>query len=166
MKIYRFSYDGFVPQYQEHHYEYLEAFIHDDDYFADLIAACDGNSYMEKLLYDQRTRKREFFDTEGCIEDIKYGIWVFTSLDIDPMSLNHLDIVPPLWEADISDDAFGYDVDLRMISKISDIPGADCVGCFVPESEMMSISNIREVDSAYEGCPYDSFVKCFRTNRM
>lgn len=156
MKIYRFSYDGFEPKRQSHHYDYLAKFVLDDEFFEGELAKCGDNTYVEKVLCEQRSQEQEFF-ANGALSDIEYGIWVFTSRRFSRRSLNHLEKIPPLWEADIAEDVLAYDVDFHIRGSIADIPGAECVGCFLPAASCQGIENARKVPYRYEGAEYKDF---------
>lgn len=158
MKIYRFSYDGFEPKRQSHHYDYLAKFVLDDEFFERELAKCGGNAYVEKILREQRAREQEFF-ANGALSNIEYGIWVYTSRKFSRRSLNHLEKIPPLWEADIDEGTLAYDVDFHIRGDIADIPGAECVGCFLPAASCQGIENVRKLSYRYEGAAYKDFYR-------
>lgn len=158
MKIYRFSDDGFAPQRQNHHYDFLVRFLEDDAFFAQQLAACQGNKHIERILREQRQKEQEFF-AGGAISDIEYGAWVFSSKHFRRRSLNHLNIIPQMWEADIDDAALAYSVDLDLRGRIADIPGADSVGCFLPARELARITGVRKIPHPYHRRTYEDFYK-------
>lgn len=158
LKIYRFSEDGFAPKLQSHHHGFRKSFIEDDDFFAEELASCRGNEYVENILRQQRQKMQEFF-AGGRIADIEYGIWVFTSKHFRRRSLNHLKEIPQMWEADIDEDALAYDVNLERRGTVADIPAADVFGCFLPESSCKLIRNAKKIEHPYQGRSYADFYK-------
>lgn len=155
MKIYRYSNDGFKPQFQEHHYKQILLSIDDKWFEEEYLLNCP--EHLKRISVERHEREKEFYGEN--LQDFKYGIWVFTSMKHKRRSLNHLDIIPQLWQAEIPDNITAYDVDFQHKYSLSNCPGASLVGCYIPERELDNITNIKKLNNKYEGKLYEDYYK-------
>jgi hypothetical protein len=135
MKIIRYSFDGFKPQYQSHHLKHVNYHLYDfnlNEIPKHLQDAC-LSIHNELLPFYQENLK-----------DFEYGIWCFIDGFKDSQSLNHLTKVTPCWRAEISDDTIVYDVNWKKKLKITD-KACELFGFYLPQNKLHDIYNISKI---------------------
>lgn len=131
MKIIRYSFDGFKPQYQSHHLKYV-------DYHLNEFNLNEIPTHLQFECLKFHNKIVPFFKEN--YNDFKYGLWAFIDGFKDNQSLNHIKKRVPCWEAEISNDTIVYHVNWDKKFKITD-ERCKLFGFYIPKNQLITLKN-------------------------
>lgn len=127
IRLERYSFDGFTPQYQKHHLQTYKK-------------QCNINPYNYTGL--QRHYIIQFRNTtlkfqKAHLQDFVFGIWAFFAGHKNNQSLNHLKHKVPKYYAWLPEDVIVYDVNWQKYMQLKD---AFCqFGIYIPKRSLEKI---------------------------
>lgn len=135
MKVIRYSFYGFKPQFQSVHFQ---------ERVMNHLGNFNINDYPEHLqYYIQKAHENYVKLYSENYKDFKCGIWCFKDGYKDNLSLNHLKQKVPCWEAELPGNTICYDCNWEYKTVISD-PSVLYGGFYIPERELGKLYNIHK----------------------
>lgn len=141
MKVVRYSFQGFKPQFQSYHKKLMDWDLNvTPREFLRMFS--DYDRYAKKDSW-KRILAHKAFVKEHYLNNL-YGVWVFVEGHVNKQSLNHLKRPTPCWSAELPDDTLCYLTSNMWVGKLSD-EEATYFGVFVPASQLNKIKNIKRI---------------------
>lgn len=133
MKIIRYSFRGFEPQYQSHHLKNVYYHLNDFD-------LSEYPAHLQSSILENHNEKKKFFLNH--LEDFQFGVWAFIDGHKDNQALNHLKRKTPCWEAEISDETIVYHSNWDKQISITDSM-CKLFGFYIPVNQLGTLANIK-----------------------